>query len=1263
MARLESVAIGGYFKTPTHLLPRIVPLLAQHHGEDEEVVFMDPCAGDGEAIITLCKAWSKARTPKLYVCEMEQSRVEAFKERVKMDWALGKNLLHGDAFNITFRVRERGGVSVLFLNPPYDTDPQHGRLEHKFLARFAQTLAYDGVLLFVVPHYALGASADFLATEFSSLQCFKFPDEDFKAFKQVVLVAQKCPTRLAPDARIADQIRAWARDVSDAPDLPHIAAKPLFEIPSFDTYTEGLSEWVLRPVDVSALAAKARPWKYNTRSGSSAVVHGVLPDLPIEELLLRKYPVATPPRPAHIAAGIASGIFNGSRVEATTEGLPPLLVKGVFDQEWRTVEEKSNKHGDVTGVVQVQQPRLVTTVLDLSTHQYHTLGQGPSVEPSIEGLTVAGLLQHYGDSLMQVMEQQCPILYDPRKDGNTVPLAETDRDLYHAQQHATKALVKLLGGPGVPLKKRKGKGAILLGEIGSGKTSVALALGKTIASKRPLVVCPPHLLDGWRDELGKVLGETEYRVLGSIKDLEDLAADDREDTIVSVVSRETAKLSHGWIGVHPRCPKCGARTPVIDLAKKRARCEAKVLLGSGVIASAVSKLARQLLPYDPTDSSIRELHYSRWDRVRVKHYTAKHEDEDQVPPIFPGFVASYFDAALKHLVDEYPHGNRELAEKAIVWMLLSVGDPHRIAKVAEYMLEQEHYYSQDFGRSLLLMLPPNHSLQIELVQRFNKGNHSYGWNSWDHFASHVESCKKEHSHIKVADIPILWKHHTLVVGGCEARSYEAAHAAVLCLCRISGMKWSDPCGEILYQAVPEPRRVSLAHHIFHRYPKLFDFLVLDEAHEYGTEGSAQQRAGHRLAGLGMPTLLMTGSLMNGYAESLFMNMWAISADFRREFRREDKTKFIQRYGYLKRLVSERDSSSGEIVAFGSMSDRVTRSERIIGNAPGVLPLFLLRHLLPIAVTLHKADLALDLPPCVQERFMVDPGKELRDRYESLKNALVARIRKDQFTPELAGKLFGQLAEFPSYLDRATADTGNTEEGDYVIRYPESVGSEVVVRQEPLDASEILPKEEWMLDTVEKELSEGRNVMIFSWHVVLLPRLARLIEERIGVRNVPILYAKKVATGKRQDWINKQVVKNNASVMLANPVAIQTGLNNLVHFATEIWMENPACNPIIFRQATGRVDRIGQNKTTRIFVPVYKGTLQEQLYDLLLQKVAVSVSTDGLDPESALLAAGIGTDEYMTGLSIGKQLWAMLSDGFIEPRKKMSREATPILDMV
>lgn len=1263
MARKESIALAGYYKTPTHLIPRIAPLLEKHLGDDE-VTFADPCAGDGEAILGLIKAWVKPQRAKLFACEMEGTRAAALHTACReVGYHLISNILHGDAFHTTFKHGGRDGVSVLFLNPPYDLDREYGRLEHKFLTRFTPMLMPGGALIFVVPFYALKVSAAILATEYMNVQCFKFPDEDFESFKQVVLFAQKAVTRHAPDPEILTQVEGYALDASVLPELPNIMSAPLAHIESSQSYHEGLSEWVMRPADLSGLMAKARPWVQSTRIGVYTPVRGVLPDLPIHELMLRKYPVATPPRPAHIAAGIAAGIFNGARVEPTDHhlNLPPLLVKGVFDQEYRTIEEKDSRNEDTTILVQVQQPKLVATVLDLRTHKYHTLGNSGTCEPVIEGMTVGGLLSYYGDSLMAVMEQQCPILYDPRRDGDTIPLAPTERTPFTAQAHAAKALIKLLGGPGLALRKRQGKAAFLLGEIGSGKSTVSLVVSKTIGAKRPLIICPPHLLTSWSNEIAAVLPEAEVRILYSIGELEAVSLDTRSQTIVSIVSRETAKLSHGWKRIGDTCPKCGNPTPRGDLAKLRSRCDARTLRGSSAISKTVLKLCRQLAQFNPSDPTIHSLMRGRWDQKRAAHFTAKRE---ALPLDFPGFVPSYFDAALEELIPRFDEGGQ--VRQAIAWILMCAASEERIATTAEFFLTHEGYYEKDFGRELLLLLPPNGERQVDFVTRHRASSTSYHYSPWTGFGQTIESAQKGERHVRIAGLPLSWEKGVITLGeDSTGRGVEAASAVLNLLSHLSDLKWSKPCGEFLFQAVPEPRRVALAQHIVKQHPKTFDFLIIDECHEYSTEGSAQELAAHRLMNLGIPTIEMTGSVMNGYAESLFMNMWSVSPAFRQEFQRSDKARFNDRYGYRKRIVTQR--TDVKVIEFGTMSDRVVSTARVIGNAPGVLPLFLLRHLLPISVTLHKADLALDLPPCRQEKHLIDPGPELAERFKHLRDTLITRIKKDMFVEGMAGKLFGQLAELPSYVDRATADTGNTTSGDFEIRYPESVGSLLVATQPPLPASTILPKEQWMIDQVKWELAEGRNVMVFSWHVSLLPRLARLLSEALDGEKIPILYANKVPTAKRQDWITKQVVQKGARVMITNPVAIQTGLNNLVHFATEVWMENPACSPVVFRQAIGRVDRIGQIIETRILFPIYTGTLQQQLYDLLLQKVAVSVATDGLDPESALLAAGVGADEFLTGLSIGKQLWAILSEGVLptsEPVYRMLPKKTlSVFDLI
>jgi hypothetical protein len=1565
---------------------------------------MDPCAGEAEAIKAL------AGENQIYACEMEATRYAKAKEA--LGWPSEKNLVHGDAFRVSFSKGGKDGISVLFLNPPYDTDPIHGRLEQRFLERFTPVLMDGGYLIFLVPFYALKASANLLAQEYDSLTCFRFPEEDFKIFKQVLLIARKGATLFEPDPQLVGQVMAWSADASSILELP-VSETRQFKVPSSKSYHEGLEEWRLRPIDMKTLLGKLRPWYQSTRGGALVPVPGVIPDLPVQELLLRTYPVATPPRPAHIAAGIASGLFNGARIEPTDPAstLPPLLVKGVFDREYRTVEEKRNKAGEVKSVVQVQQPKLVTTVLDLDTHKYHTLrtGSDESRKVEVSSMGVADLLKHYGQSLMEVMERQCPIMYDPRRDAPKVELASSSRKMFTAQAHATKAIVQLLGGVDCSKAGRKGKAAILLGEIGSGKclglgtlvmkydgraipvekvqtgdllmgpdslprkvlgttrgvgplfriiptkgdpwecndahiltlvhtmsddifdiplqeyistrrlrrklskggrlthpkeefkqftpeaginfsptfppkldpyflglwygdgtkevtncglagvsvttgdseivsylesfaesyglwlnidceregcatyrittgctggkpnpvldllreayrdgiylppevlygsrevreaflagffdsdgslsngvydfiqkrrpwsdgvcfvarslgfravmtpeykssrrgekgdlywrvclsgdfstlplllprkkatpratqrrnrkldvesgyrrmphvtrngikveplgegyyagfeldgdgrfllgdftvthnTSCALVTAKTIKSTRPLVMCPPHLLESWTNEIKVVAPEAEVRILQTVGDLDSLSKDKSDRMVISVLSRETAKLGHAWVGAGPVCPKCGSETPSVDMAKKRSRCEEKTLLASNLFARQCMGYARTISKYNPKSSAVAQLLRSRHERLRVAHYTSLHSSEGETK--FHGFQKGTLDYVIEAALLDTEHV--EAAQQAIVMALALAGTDDQIERVARKYLDAETYSSHDsFGRNILFLLEPGSERQTQLVEQYaDKTNLSY-WNPWTAFKEKVKKAVDgDEAEATVANLPVKWMGGELTVGEQGRNSIGLATRLIHPMTKLARFRFTKECGEILFQAVPEPRRVALAQHIAKRHPKLFDLIVLDEGHEYSSDNSAQGVSAHRLTALGIPTILQTGTIMNGYAESLFANMWALSPKFREEFSRDDKQRFIDRYGYRKRVLEERDKQTGEVVEFGSMSDRVTRSERVVGNAPGLLPLFLLRHLLTISVTLHKTDLAIDLPPCRQEVCHVQPSADQAKNYTRLQQDLIAAIKKDRFDEEKAGKLFGQLAELPSYLDRATSDTGNTDGGVFEIRYPESVGGGLVSAATPLSKSELLPKEQWLIDKITSELAEGRNVMVFSWHVNLLARYSRIISERLG-ETVPILYADKVATGKRQSWIEKEVVKKKRRILVTNPVCIQTGLNNLVHFATEIWMENPGVNPVIFRQAIGRVDRIGQKKETRIFSPVYANTLQVQMYDLLLKKVAVSVSTDGLDPSSALQAAGVGEEDYLAGLSIGKQLWAMLTDG-------------------
>lgn len=1300
MARPQSVALGGYFPTPKHLLPEIARLVSIPKTANREsmVSLLDPCAGEGDALFTLQGLWLPNRDHvsfHSYAIEIEKKRHAALLENASLHHNK-PNLLHGDAFCAKWTVTESAkGVSALYLNPPYDIDDKHGRLEERFLSRFVSILMEGGTLFFVVPHYALEASATTLATHFSQLECFRFPDEDFTNFKQVVLVGRKSEGLLVDSGlasaspSLVSLVNRWAKEPHLLPVLGE-GVTPLWSLSVAPFHWQGaFSSWRMLPVDIDLVLSSLKPWHTADKSGREVPIPNILPT-PDGDFLKREYPMAMPPRPAHIAAGIAAGVFNGARVvpNETTNGMPDLLVKGAFDKEFRTIEEKTNKGGAVTGLIQIQQPKLKVTVLDLNRFSYHTLKQEatPTQATQISEMSTGDLLSYYGRSLLDTLLAHCPVLHDPANPEHILPLPITirgedaplgpgtiiPRTLFKAQAHTTMAAIKLLGGLTAKPNERRGKAALVLGEIGSGKSTVAMATAHSIGADRILILCPPHLLESWENQIKATVPWAKASILKTVSDVEAFVrpeaitesdldfpwSDHKPPTVrIAILSRETAKLGHSLVGVTKACPGCGAPLPTGDLAKRRSRCEHQYHIPKTIFAKMALELAYIVAKRHPGDHRVQGIIQSRM-MMRALTKWEKNTDQKTLEALE---VATRKDPRLKTIVrqlvqtitlDDITHVD------SLERLLAGMNDTALTEEVINLLWNLSSADSTYYGKGeslrkhvarLVCLLPPGSVTQNRVFEKL-KAN-PIEKNEGSHLSGHLDSLNKKLVELRGEQM-LHWLHDFSTIKRTDSGVItlhdhpigSSAHflAVIAKLAQIEGGWRRTPiCGTPLYQSVPEPRRVPLATYITRRHPHFFNFLVVDETQEYSTDGSAQERAAHRLTSLQIPTLCLTGSVMNGYAESLFTNLWALSHAFRAEFSRDERSAFINRYGYKKRILEQMDKE-GKVVEYGSVTDRVERS-RDIGQAPGVLPLLLLRHLLPISVTLHKTDLALDLPKCREIPVKIPPSPEQESKHTNMVKALLAQIKKDRFSEELSGKLFGQLAEAPSQLDRATDDVGNNPTGSYALRYPESVGGALILDVPAFPASTLLPKEAEMLKTIESELAEGRNVMVFTWHTNLISRLSRLIEERIGEK-VAVLDPAKVPTGKRESWIEKEVIGKKRRVMLTNPVAVKTGLNPLVYFATEIFFENPACDPITYRQAVGRVDRIGQTKETRIYSMMYQIKTQVALHELLLLKVAVSLATDGLDAEGALAASGAnGANSEYAGLSVGKALYDLLNE--------------------
>ncbi|WP_437831424.1 hypothetical protein [Sorangium sp. So ce1153] len=193
--------------------------------------------------------------------------------------------------------------------------------------------------------------------------------------------------------------------------------------------------------------------------------------------------------------------------------------------------------------------------------------------------------------------------------GDRVELLRSAGYVFRAQRFAEGVILtaylhelfRLLDGPD--------KAAVLLGEVGSGKTTVTLATAAARGARRVLVMYPPHLQKTWADQAAAVVPSARTVVLDDVGAVEAFAADQRDGMAIAILSREAAKLGHPWSGIAGWCPECGAaiETPAEENARKRLRCEHAEFVADGRAARAAERLAALLAPVFPDRAGVRQL--------------------------------------------------------------------------------------------------------------------------------------------------------------------------------------------------------------------------------------------------------------------------------------------------------------------------------------------------------------------------------------------------------------------------------------------------------------------------------------------------------------------------------------------------------------------------------------------------------------------------------------------------------------------------------
>ena len=323
------------------------------------------------------------------------------------------------------------------------------------------------------------------------------------------------------------------------------------------------------------------------------------------------------------------------------------------------------------------------------------------------------------------------------------------------------------------------------------------------------------------------------------------------------------------------------------------------------------------------------------------------------------------------------------------------------------------------------------------------------------------------------------------------------------------------CGSPLWQADNSgPKRYPLSDYVKHHMRGFFDLLIGDEVHEFKSPGSAQGIAAGVLADACGRSLSLTGTLLGGYASTIFHLLYRFSPEIRTEFGRSDEHRWIQQYGFEEVTVGKPDDES---VEDGRYSRR-RKYRKTVRERPGLVPSALF-HIIANTVFLRLSDVASGLPD-YEEQVMLSSMDSEKDStgysQRSAYDTVFEELRK-----ELAEALKkGSKRLLATYLQTLLAYPDGCTRGETVF---DPRTGDVIVQVPPLSEETLYPKEKALVDLVAAERMEGRKVLVYVTHTGTRDVTGRMddILTRHGFR-VAVMKADAVAPNRREKWVADKV---------------------------------------------------------------------------------------------------------------------------------------------
>ena len=392
------------------------------------------------------------------------------------------------------------------------------------------------------------------------------------------------------------------------------------------------------------------------------------------------------------------------------------------------------------------------------------------------------------------------------------------------------------------------------------------------------------------------------------------------------------------------------------------------------------------------------------------------------------------------------------------------------------------------------------------------------------------------------------------------------------------------------------RRFAPVDFIGRYMPDFFDYAIADEVHELKGD-TAQGNALGTLAGCAQRTVVLTGTLLGGYADEIFNILFRLEpAKMVREGFEHGEAGlrfFTETYGLLEKItvIEPSDNACSEA--------RVTKRIR---RRPGASPLLFGRFLMSLGAFISLEDISENLPPYREEVLTVDMDQPLRDAYKKLEEDVKRALQEHRRNPTVMSVALNALLLYP---DRpfGLGDLYGYE------RDPETKKRERFLIAETQDLSQdyVYAKERRLVEEVKAELRRGRRCQIYAVYTLKRDVTTRL-EKILATEGIRVTVLRRdVPPEAREAWYQRQL-RAGVQAVICHPKLVQTGLD-LIEFPTILFYET-GYSIYVLRQASRRSWRIGQRLPVKVKFLHYVETMQETCLRLMGKKLLVSLAMEG-----------------------------------------------------